>query len=146
MVSLSEVLRLLGRASGEPAGWVVVDIHGGYPTHALAPVQALVQRTDSFEALLARLELLGRSAWVEGVLVRVGTVTAGLATSHAIGRALGRLADTKRVVGYLPRVDMRSLRPGASEIIEMISYSVSWTPCDCRSRSSASSMSRLPRR
>ena len=109
MISLSEVLRLVGRGSTESSGWVVVDVHGGYPTHALAPAQALLQRTESFEGLLARVERRARASWVEGVLVRVGPLTAGLATAHAIGRALGRLADAKRVVGYLPQVDMRSL-------------------------------------
>lgn len=94
---------------GGLGSWVLVDVHGTYPPFAQAPAQALLQRSESLESLVARLESLGRLSWVEGVLVRVSQLTAGLATALAIGRALGRLAERKRVVGYLPQVDMRSL-------------------------------------
>lgn len=102
--------QLVGGRTPEGVGdWVVLDVHGSYPLHAHAPGLALLQRTESFESLAARLERLGQLDWVEGVLVRVSQLTAGFATAQAIGRALGRLAERKRVVGYLPQVDMRSL-------------------------------------
>ncbi|PFG39448.1 signal peptide peptidase A [Georgenia soli] len=113
MAPLPEKLRLtLARGStgdGAP-DWVVLDLHGSYPTYRRsAPVQELLQRTESFEALTARLDRLAKADWVRGVLVRVGDLKVGLATAHAIGLALGRLARKKRVVGYVPQVSMRSL-------------------------------------
>ena len=103
MANLQNIWRLVtGGAREEHGDWVVLDLRGGYPTHASSPAQALLQRTDSFEALAARLEQLGRADWVGGVLVRVTQLTAGLATSHAIGRALGvelaKFGCTGRVV------------------------------------------------
>lgn len=112
MVDAVGVWRLLsgGRMPGGADGaWVLLDVHGSYPAFAHAPAQALLQRGESLESLVARAEQLGAVPWVEGVLVRVSQLTAGLATAQAIGRALGRLADRKRVVGYLPQVDLRSL-------------------------------------
>ena len=111
MANVSDVWRLLvgGRGPEDAGSWVVVDIRGSYPQHSPLPGQALLQRTESLESLTARLEQLARVDWVQGVLVRVGQLTTGFATAHAIGRALGRLADQKRVVGYLSQVDMRSL-------------------------------------
>lgn len=53
------------------------------------------------------------------MLVRVVELTAGLATSEAIGRALGRLARSKRVVVYLPQVNMRSMLV-AAEVSEVV--------------------------
>lgn len=90
--------------------WVVLDLHGGYPAHAPGgPVQALLQRDETLEALTERLVRLARADWLTGVLVRVGELRTGLSTARAIGDALGRLARHKRVVGYLPHVTMRSL-------------------------------------
>ncbi|GAA4288801.1 S49 family peptidase [Georgenia daeguensis] len=113
MAPLPEKLRLSlarGSAGDGAPDWVVLDLHGHYPTHrSNAPVQDLLQRTESFEALTARLEKISRAAWVRGVLVRLGDLKAGLATAHAIGLALGRLAERKRVVGYVPQVTMRTL-------------------------------------
>ncbi|WP_205739552.1 S49 family peptidase [Georgenia sp. SYP-B2076] len=113
MVRLPEMIRLaLGRDSHEGGGpdWVVMDLHGSYPTHrSLAPVQAVLQRSETFEGLAERLDRIGKTPWVKGVLVRVTGLTAGLATAEAIGTVLGRLAARKRVVAYLPHVSMRSL-------------------------------------
>ncbi len=115
MASLPEKLRLaVGRSAGAradaPPDWVVLDLHGSYPAHAAAgSLQALLRREESFESLTERLERLAATDWVRGVLVRVGELHAGLATAHAIGSALGRLAADKRVVGYVPQVSMRSL-------------------------------------
>ena len=113
MARLPEVVRLaLGRESPDGGGpdWVVVDLHGDYPTHRSAgTLQAVLQRTETFEGLAARLDRIGKASWVKGVLVRVTGLTAGLATAHAINALLGDLAGRKRVVGYLPVVSMRSL-------------------------------------
>ncbi|TRW47325.1 S49 family peptidase [Georgenia yuyongxinii] len=112
MARLPERLRLAlspDHADGAGPDWVVLDLHGGYPTHRTAPLQAMLQRTESFEALADRLDRIGKASWVRGVLVRVGGLTVGLATAHALGALLGRLAGKKRVVGYLPQVSMRSL-------------------------------------
>ncbi len=113
MAFLPEKLRLaVGRHSDRDAApdWVVLDLHGSYPTHAPAgAVQALLQRDESFESLAERLERLAAADWLHGVLVRVGELAVGLATARSIGAALGRLAASKRVVGYVPQVSMRSL-------------------------------------
>ncbi|UNX55092.1 S49 family peptidase [Georgenia sp. TF02-10] len=119
---LPEKLRLaVGRDGDDHAApdWVVLDLEGSYPTHRTAGPQALLQRLESFEALTARLERLGRAPWVRGVLVRATGLTAGLATAHAIGQALGRLAERTRVVVYLPQVSMRSLLV-AAEVAEVV--------------------------
>ncbi len=113
MAFLPEKLRLaVGRSSAADAtpDWVVLDLHGTYPTHSSAgALQALLQRDETFESLTERLDKLAAAAWLTGVLVRVGELHVGLATAHALGAALGRLAERTRVVGYVPRVSMRSL-------------------------------------
>ncbi|MFH5821098.1 S49 family peptidase [Georgenia sp. AZ-5] len=113
MAPVPELIRLaLGRDSHDGGGpdWVVVDLHGSYPTHrSAAALQTMLQRTETFESLAARLERLREAGWVSGVLVRVTGLTAGLATARAIGGLLGRLAERRRVVAYLPEVTMRSL-------------------------------------
>lgn len=116
MPRLPALLRLaVGRDSSATApDWVVLDLHGSYPAHRSAdPVQAVLHRSESLEGLTARLERIADADWVAGVLVRVTGLTAGLATSDAIGRALGRLDADKRVVVYLPQVSMRTLLVGA---------------------------------
>jgi protease IV len=113
MAPLTEKLRLtLGRGDSHDGApdWVILDLHGTYRAHRTSsPVQELLQRTESLESLTARLDKLAKAEWVRGVLVRVGELKVGLATAHAIGLALGRLAEKKRVVGYVPQVSMRSL-------------------------------------
>lgn len=108
---IPDLLRLtLGRSTGHEPDWVILDLHGNYPAGGPAnALRTLMDRGESLQALLDRLERIGRAGWVRGVLVRVGDLTAGLATAHAIGRALERLAARKRVVGYLQQVSMRSL-------------------------------------
>lgn len=112
----------LGRSADEDGApdWVIVDLHGSYPTyHAHDAVLSLLQRAESFESLTERLDRLADADWVSGVLVRVSGLTAGLATAQAIGRALGRLAERKRVVVYLEQVSLRTLLvgTGASEVV-----------------------------
>ena len=110
----------LGRGAGsDAASWAILDLNGAYPTHHTNDITALLQHTESFQAFTDRLDQLGRTESISGVLVRVVELTAGLATSEAIGRALGRLARSKRVVVYLPQVNMRSLLV-AAEVSEVV--------------------------
>jgi len=110
----------LGRGAGsDAASWAILDLNGAYPTHHTNDITALLQHTESFQAFTDRLDQLGRTESISGVLVRVVELTAGLATSEAIGRALGRLARSKRVVVYLPQVNMRSMLV-AAEVSEVV--------------------------
>lgn len=124
MTSVTELPSLLratlGRGSGSDASsWAILDLSGTYPTYHANDLSTLLQRTESFQAFTDRLDQLGKTESINGVLVRVVELTAGLATSAAIGRALGRLARSKRVVVYLPQVNMRSLlvAAGAPEVV-----------------------------
>src|SRR5690625_6436311 len=107
MVHVREKFRL---AVGRPApkdrhpDWVVLDLHGSYPTHASGGTLGMLRREEAFEQFTARLERLAQACWLTGALVRVGEGKAGLATARALGAALGRLAHQVRVVGDLPQV------------------------------------------
>ena len=121
VTDLPSLLRAtLGRGSGPDASsWAILDLSGRYPTYHANDLSTLLRRTESFQAFADRLDQLGKTESISGVLVRVVELTAGLATSAAIGRALGRLARSKRVVVYLPQVNMRSLlvAAGAPEVV-----------------------------
>ena len=121
VTDLSSLIRAtLGRGAGsDAASWAILDLNGAYPTHHTNDITALLQHTESFQAFTDRLDQLGRTESISGVLVRVVELTAGLATSEAIGRALGRLARSKRVVVYLPQVNMRSMLV-AAEVSEVV--------------------------
>ncbi|MFC7404149.1 S49 family peptidase [Georgenia alba] len=109
-MGLLEKVRLAVDKDSAGPDWVILDLHGEYPTYrSTDPVQAVVRRGESFEGLVERLEKLADAEWLRGVVVRVGDLKTGLATSRRIGLALGRLAARKRVIGYLPQVSMRSL-------------------------------------
>lgn len=98
------------RSPDHGADWVIVDLHGRYPTYGPRGLaRTALQREVPFETLAARLDRIARTAWVRGVLVRTGGLATGLATTDAVGRLLGRLAERTRVVAYLPRVSMRTL-------------------------------------
>lgn len=113
----------LGRSTEDPSGqtdWLVLDLHGSYPTHASGgALMAALQRDETFEAFTERLERIAELRWLRGVLVRVGELSVGLATARALGAALGRLAARVRVVGYVPQVSMRSLLVTA-ELTEVV--------------------------
>lgn len=99
--------------------WVVLDITGPYPERQPGnPVQALLNRTETLEALSARIEKLRGADWLHGVLVRISEFTAAPATAHAIRGLLAHLAQEKRVVAFLPQLTMTSLiaASGAKEI------------------------------
>lgn len=112
---LSKLLRLAAGRDGqhEPATWAIVDLHGAYPTRPGSRLESLLGRTETIESLVERLDRLAAPAAPAAVLVRVVNLNAGLATCEAIGRALGRLQQHKRVVVYLPQVTMRTLLVGA---------------------------------
>lgn len=99
--------------------WVVLDVSGAYPERQPAnPIQALLNRTDTLEALEARIEKLRGASWLHGVLVRISEFTAAPATAHAIRNLLAYLAEEKRVVAYLPQLTMTAMiaASGAKEI------------------------------
>ncbi|WP_135227994.1 signal peptide peptidase SppA [Deinococcus fonticola] len=90
--------------------WVVLDITGPYPELSpTQPLQALLNRTESVEALQKRAEALADAGWLHGVLVRISEFTASPTTAHAIRGILKRLSEKKRVVAHLPQLTMTSL-------------------------------------
>jgi protease-4 len=118
-------LPFLNRTTGSlPDGvsrptWVVLDVTGPYPERQpTTPLQALLNRTDTLEALEARIEKLRGAEWLHGVLVKISEFTAAPATAHAIRGLIAHLAETKRVVTYVPQLTMTSLiaASGAPEI------------------------------
>ena len=90
--------------------WVVLDVTGPYPELSpTQPLQALLNRTESLEALEKRAHALGEAKWLHGVLVRISEFTASPATAHAIRGILKRLSEKKRVVAHVPQLTMTSL-------------------------------------
>ena len=76
--------------------WVVLDLSGPYPERQPTnPVAGLLSRTESLEALAARVEKLRGAAWLHGVLVRFGEFTAAPATARGVCRR-GRRARRPR--------------------------------------------------
>jgi len=71
----------LGRSTEDPSGqtdWLVLDLHGSYPTHASGgALMAALQRDETFEAFTERLERIAELRWLRGVLVRVGSCRGG---------------------------------------------------------------------
>lgn len=99
--------------------WVVLDVTGAYPERQPAnPIQALLNRADTLEALEARIEKLRGAGWLHGVLVKISEFTAAPATAHAIRGLLAYLAEEKRVVAYVPQLTMTAMiaASGAKEI------------------------------
>lgn len=100
--------------------WVVLDISGAYPERQSSnPIQAMLNRTETIESLAARAEQLQKADWLHGVLVRFSDLSSGPATAYAIRSILKRLAEHKRVVAYLPQMNMTTLiaASGASELV-----------------------------
>ncbi|AFD25086.1 S49 family peptidase [Deinococcus gobiensis] len=100
--------------------WVVLDLTGAYPERQpTQPLQALLNRTETVEALAARAEKLRRADWLHGVLVRFSEFSASPATAHAVRGILERLSADKRVVAYAPQLTMTTLiaASGAKEIV-----------------------------
>lgn len=100
--------------------WVVLDITGEYPArNPTQPLQALLSRHETLEALEARTKALAKADWLHGVLVKFSEFTATPATAHAIRGILRRLSQKKRVVAYLPQLTMTSLiaASGAGKLV-----------------------------
>ncbi|MFC4425665.1 signal peptide peptidase SppA [Deinococcus navajonensis] len=100
--------------------WVILDVTGAYPERQPgSPLQALLQRAETLEALSAKVDRLRHADWLHGVLVRISEFSASPATAHAVRGILGRLAADKRVVAYLPQLTMTGLiaASGAKEIV-----------------------------
>lgn len=90
--------------------WVILDVTGPYPErNPTQPLQALLNRAESVEALEKRCEALAEAAWLHGVLVRISEFAASPATAHAIRGILKRLSEKKRVVAYVPQLTMTAL-------------------------------------
>lgn len=116
---LSKAAEQLPKGLNRPT-WVILDLSGPYPARQPAnPIQALLNREETLEALEARVERLRDADWLHGVLVRISEFTAAPATAHAVRGILGRLAEDKRVVAYLPQLTMTALiaASGAREIV-----------------------------
>jgi len=100
--------------------WVVIDVAGDYPAlNPANPLAALLNRQDTLEALGAKLSKLEGAEWLHGVLLRFGGYAAGLSTSRSLREMFARLAQTKRVVAYLPQLSMPALlaASGAGEVV-----------------------------
>ena len=100
--------------------WTILDLAGEYPALSPGnPLAALLNRAETQEALLARLERLQNAPWLHGVLLRFGGYAAGLSTSRSIRDALLRLSEHKRTVAYLPTLSMPALlaASGARELV-----------------------------
>lgn len=118
MISLPRLFGKFGKCD-EGADWVVVDLHGSFPSRRPQnPLEAIRQRNDTLAALTQRLERIGESSY-SAVFVTTGGYTGGPATTWAISRLLGDLAKKKRVVAYLPDVTMFQLAL-TSQVAEVI--------------------------
>ncbi|WP_102128066.1 S49 family peptidase [Deinococcus planocerae] len=116
---LSKAAEKLPKGVSRPT-WVILDLTGPYPARQPAnPIQALLSREETLEALGARVERLRDADWLHGVLVRFSEFTAPPATAHAVRGILSRLAGDKRVVAYLPQLTMTALiaASGAREVV-----------------------------
>ncbi len=121
---------LLLRLAGPPPDYVVLDLAGAYPERRaprprLLPFRgvlpfALPAPEESLEELREVLDRLARAPRVRGVVVRVGELTAGLATVQSLRAALQDLRRRgKRVVAYLTTVSTPQyyLATAADEIL-----------------------------
>ena len=113
---IANLIRLLGnllfRLSGPPPDYVLLDMAGSYPERRAPRPRFLPLRgvlpfglpapEESLEELREVLDRLARAPRVRGVVVRVGELTAGLATVQSLRAALLSLRRRgKRIVAYL---------------------------------------------
>lgn len=96
------------RGDGRPE-WVVVDLHGSYPDQDQLGWRAMLGATESLQQLGTKLTRIAESDHLTHVLVRVGAISVGLATSDAIAGMLARLAESKKVVAMLPTITAGTL-------------------------------------
>lgn len=89
--------------------WAVVGLHGSYPDQATLGIRGALAGTESIQALRAKLTRLRDSDRITNVLVRVGSISVGVAALDTIATMLADLAGTTHVVAYLPRVSAGTL-------------------------------------
>ncbi|MDQ7849852.1 MAG: signal peptide peptidase SppA [Armatimonadota bacterium] len=128
------LLRLLGnllvRLAGRPPDYVLLDLAGAYPERRTPRPRFLPFRgvlpfglpapEESLEELREVLDRLARAPRVRGVVVRLGELSAGLATAQSLRAALQDLRRRgKRVVAYLTSVSTLQyyLATAADEIL-----------------------------
>lgn len=102
MATRTAALRFARTTSRAPADWIVLDLHGSYPTFDTgSPLPAMLRREESFHALSQRLAKLAAAPWLTGVLVRVGDLTTGLTTTFNLTPGTGP-ARRRQKSGGLP--------------------------------------------
>jgi protease-4 len=127
---LANLFRLLGRfLAGPPPEYVVFDLAGSYPERAaprprFRPLRGLLplppQPEESLEELRAAFDRVARDTRVRGVVVRIGDLGAGMATTQSLrGALLGLRRRGKRVVAYLTTINTQQyyLAAAADEIL-----------------------------
>ncbi|HZJ10513.1 MAG TPA: signal peptide peptidase SppA [Trueperaceae bacterium] len=89
---------------GERPSWLVLELSGSYPARKvkrkfLARALGMSERPSSQEEFEAQVSSLLRADWLTGVVLRVGDLSADLASAYAVRNQLLRLrAGGKRVV------------------------------------------------
>jgi protease-4 len=108
------VRNTLVRAFGRPPDFIVVELVGSYPERR-APRRPLWQRVlsgswqrpeESLEALRERLERIAAAPGVQGIVLRMGELRAGMATIQSLRAAFAEVRRGKRVVAYLPEAHL----------------------------------------
>ena len=89
--------------------WAVVGLHGAYPDQASVGVRGALAGVESIQALRAKLTRLADSDRITNVLIRVGSLSMGVAALDTIATMLADLAVSTHVVAYLPRVSAGTL-------------------------------------
>jgi protease-4 len=114
LVACRNLVRGLRR---EGLGWIVLPISGSYPELAPPPpslpfpLNRLVPYSPetSLSEMATAAEMLGGDRRVQGVVLRMDGLRAGMSALHALrGMVEALQADGKRVVAWLPNADMAS--------------------------------------
>jgi len=110
---------------GARPDYVVLDIKGTYPereSQVPFPMHLLPfpRRPVSLEMLAAQLDMITSDPHVQGAIVRITDLGAGMATLQNLRAAIGRARrNGKRMIAFLPGIDLRSyfLATAADEIV-----------------------------
>lgn len=98
--------------------WVLFEIGGRLPARAPANVMGRVLGAESLESYAERLSILAQTDWLHGVVVRFGELNLDMAGADFLRARLAELAQHKRVVAFIPQINMTSLLAGsACEIV-----------------------------
>lgn len=89
--------------------WAVVTLHGSYPDHSGIGLREALGGVESLQALRSKLSRLRDAERITHVLVRVGSLSVGMATLDTIAGMLADLATTTHVVASLPQVSAGTL-------------------------------------